>query len=122
MKDKFNVIKISGFTGIFIAIFLIGCFIEGAIMFPSKILMHSWNFIAQYVDNMPTMTILHGGILWAIIALSTFAILKDKKPISYHSPSSISDAEIKRIIENARQLEPKTPIIKEENQDSEIKQ
>ena len=124
MKNKFNVIQIKGFTGIFIAIFLIGCLIEGAIFFPGKILMHSWNYIAQFIDNMPTMNLLHGVILWAIIALSAFALLKDKKPISYESPSMsmITDAEIKKFLEQAQNFENRKSIQKEENKETEIKQ
>ena len=124
MKNKFNVIQIKGFTGIFIAIFLIGCLIEGAIFFPSKILMHSWNYIAHFIDNMPTMNLLHGVILWAIIALSTFALLKDKKPISYESPSMsmITDADIKKFIEQTQNFENRKSIQKEENKETEIKQ
>lgn len=124
MKNKFNVIQIKGFTGIFIAIFLIGCLIEGAIFFPSKMLMHSWNYIAQFVYNMPTMTLLHGVILWAIIALSAFALLKDKKPISYESPSMsmITDADIKKILEQTQNFENIKPVQKEEKEETEIKQ
>ena len=121
MKNRLNVIKINGFSGMFIAALLIGCVIEGVIIFPSKILMHIWNFIALYVDNMPTMTLIHGVILWAIIALSTYAILRDKSPISYHSPNVISDEDIREIIEQAKQMEKVTPVIKEEKSEQEIK-
>ena len=121
MKNRLNVIKINGFSGMFIAALLIGCVIEGVIIFPSKILMHIWNFIALYVDNMPTMTLLHGVILWAIIALSTYAILREKSPISYHSPNVISDEDIREIIEQAKQMEKITPVIKEEKSEQEIK-
>ena len=125
MKDKLSIIKINGFTGIFIAVFLIGCLIEGAIMFPSKLLMHGWNFIAGYVENMPVMNLLHGTILWAIIALSAFAILKDRKPISYHTPTAtMTEEEFKKMLENSKaieNIENLTPIIKEENSEQEIK-
>ena len=119
MKNRLNVIKINGFSGIFIVALLIGCVIEGVIIFPSKILMHLWNYIAMYIDNMPTMTLLHGVILWAIVALSTYAILRDKSPISYHSPNVVSDEEIKDIIEHARAIEKISPIIKDETSEKE---
>ncbi len=121
MKNRLNVIKINGFSGMFIAALLIGCVIEGVIIFPSKILMHIWNFIALYVDNMPTMTLIHGVILWAIIALSTYAILREKSPISYHSPNVISDEDIRDIIEQAKKMEKMAPVIKEEKSEQEIK-
>ena len=121
MKNRLNVIKINGFSGMFVAALLIGCVIEGVIIFPSKMLMHLWNYIALYVNNMPTMTLIHGVILWAIIALSTYAILRDKSPISYHSPNVISDEDIREIIEQAKQMEKVTPVIKEEKSEQEIK-
>ena len=121
MKNRLNVIKINGFSGMFVAALLIGCVIEGVIIFPSKMLMHLWNYIALYVNNMPTMTLIHGVILWAIIALSTYAILREKSPISYHSPNVISDEDIREIIEQAKQMEKVTPVIKEEKSEQEIK-
>ena len=121
MKNRLNVIKINGFSGMFIAALLIGCVIEGVIIFPSKMLMHLWNYIALFINNMPTMTLIHGVILWAIIALSTYAILREKSPISYHSPNVISDEDIREIIEQAKQMEKVTPVIKEEKSEQEIK-
>lgn len=105
----------------FLVALLIGCVIEGVIIFPSKILMHIWNFITLYVDNMPTMALLHGVMLWAIIALSTYAIMRDKSPISYHSPNVVSEEEIKEMLEQARKIDKMTPIMKDENSEQELK-
>ena len=105
----------------FITALLIGCAIEGIIIFPSKVLMHLWNYIAQFVNNMPTMSLMHGVILWAIVALSIYGILRGKSPISYHSPNVVSEDELKEILENAKKIETISPIIKEENSENEIK-
>ena len=122
MKDRLNIIKINGFTGIFIAAFLIGCLVEGAIMFPSRLLMHAWNYVAGYVDNMPVMNLLHGAILWAIVALSAFAILRGKKPISYHSPmATMTEEDFQKMLDGAKNIEKITPVIKEDNSEQEIK-
>lgn len=100
MKDKLNIIKINGITGIILAVFLIGCFIEGVIIFPSKILMYLWNYFSTFFINMPKMELLHGCMLWAIIALSGFALMKGKCPISYSSNHTniMSEEEFRNII------------------------
>ena len=106
MKDKLSVIKINGISGIILGIFLIGCMVEGLIVFPAWVLMHIWNYISVYFITMPKMELLHGSILWAIIVLSVIALSKGKSPISYSSsPAFINEEELKNmIINNAQQI------------------
>lgn len=85
MNKKINVIKINGFKGILLAVFIIGCLIAGFLIFPGWVCKNIWNFTAQYFSAMPSMTLLHGSILWVIVALSTYALNKGKLSISIGS-------------------------------------
>lgn len=85
MNRKINVIKINGFKGILLAGFIIGCLIAGFLIFPGWVCKNIWNFAAQYFNALPVMTLLHGTILWVIVALSTYALNKGKFAISFGS-------------------------------------
>ncbi len=100
MNRKFSVIKINGFKGIVLAVFIAGCLIAGFLTFPGWLCMHIWNFIAGYFSNMPLMTLTHGIILWCILALSFYAINKGNFAISFGSavPAQPSEERIKEII------------------------
>ena len=55
----------------------------------------------SYIADMPSMTLLHGIILWCIIALVTFQLIKKDFGISFKSVSP-AEERLKRIIEAKR--------------------
>lgn len=85
MNKKINVIKINGFKGILLAVFIIGCLIAGFLIFPGWVCKNIWNFTAEYFTAMPSMSLIHGSILWVIVALSTYALNQGKLSISIGS-------------------------------------
>lgn len=101
MNKKFNVIKLSGFKGVLLILFLIGCLGAGFLIFPGWICMNIWNFVssfaASYMYEIPRMNITHGMILWAIIALSAYALNKNNFCISFKSFSP-SEERLQRLI------------------------
>lgn len=117
MNKKFNVIKINGLKGLFIAAFIIGCLIAGFLIFPGWLCMHVWNFVAGFFTDMPTMNMLHGAILWCIVALSLYAINKGNLSISFGHSAPVVAANEERIKEILRQINEKnTQIIASEKQ------
>ena len=127
MNRRFNVIQLSGLKGIFFVFFGLGCAAAGFLIFPGWVCMHIWNFIMSYIADMPSMTLLHGIILWCIIALVTFQLIKKDFGISFKSVSP-AEERLKRIIEAKRkELEEaqkaEFSVIKEEhnNNNEEIK-
>ncbi len=127
MNRNFNVIKINGFKGLLFALFLICCFATGVVVFPGWICMHAWNFVAGYFLDMPTMTIVHGSILWLIIALSIYAINKGNFSISFGTaapmPMSMTNNEerIKEIIKKINERNASLlPVTKHQNSDEEV--
>lgn len=127
MNKKFNILKISGFKGILIVLFVAGCLVAGFLIFPGWICKGLWNFTASYVTQMPVMNLLHGVILWCIIALSSYALNKGKFAVSFTSSPSVaaSDERIKEIMrkineKNARMVSMKKQEEVIENKNSEL--
>jgi len=105
MKRDFKVIQINGFKGLIIFAFIACCVATGFIMFPSWLCKSVWNFVAVYVPHMPEMTMITGGILWAIIALSYFAIAKPRIAIGLGNHSQMSEAEIDMITNRLKNMD-----------------
>jgi len=99
-RNKFSVIKINGFKGLALVVFLIGCFAAGFVIFPAWLCQNIWNFVASYFSVVPEMQLLHGVLLWAIIALSFYALNKDTFTISVGTsvPRAVSEDRIKEIL------------------------
>lgn len=110
MNKKFNVIKITGFKGLFIAAFVVGCLIAGFLTFPGWVFMNLWNFAADSFTQMPRMNMLHGTMLWCIVALSLYALNQGNFSISLGSsaPMPGNEEKIKEII---RQINEKNATI-----------
>lgn len=104
MNKRFNIIQLTGIKGIFLILFIIGCAIAGFLVFPGWVCMHVWNYISSYFVDMPSMTILHGIILWCIIALVTYQLNKKDIGISFKSVPS-HEERLKTIIEAKKRRE-----------------
>ena len=98
MNRRFNVIQLSGLKGIFFILFLIGCAAAGFLIFPGWVCMHIWNYAMSFFVDMPAMTMLHGIILWCIIALITFQLNKKDFGISFKKVETPEDR-LRKIIE-----------------------
>lgn len=93
MNKRFNIIKINGFKGLVFAFFCIGCLAAGFLIFPGWVCMHIWNYFAGFFTQAPLMSLVHGVLLWCIIALSVYALNKGDIAISFGSASAVSPNE-----------------------------
>lgn len=116
MNKKFNIIKLTGFRGVFLILFIACCLFTGFMVFPGWVCMHLWNFVASYFLEVPQMNLVHGTILWSIIGLTLFAINKNNIGISFNSVSSNEDR-LKKIIAE----ETKDPVVASQEQHSQDK-
>ena len=100
MRRNYNIIKITGIKGICIAIAVVCCLIAGFLTFPGWVCMNVWNFFADMFTSVPQMTLTHGIMLWAIIALSVYALNSGDFSISFGKPSPMptNDARIKEML------------------------
>lgn len=117
MNKKFSVIKINGFKGLLLALFIIGCLIAGFLIFPGWICKSIWNFIAGYFMQMPVMTLVHGILLWCIIALSVYASNKGNLAISIGTsmPVNRNEERIKEIIKQINEKNSKIVPLSKKN-------
>lgn len=98
MNRRFNVIQLSGLKGIFFILFIIGCAAAGFLIFPGWVCMHIWNYAMSFFVDMPAMTMLHGIILWCIIALIIFQLNKKDFGISFKKVET-PEERLRKIIE-----------------------
>ena len=105
MNKKFNVIKLSGFKGLLLILFLGACLLTGFLVFPGWICMQIWNYASSFITDAPVMQLTHGVILWCIIALSFYALNKGNLSISLNSVHSPSEERIRKILsEESREI------------------
>ena len=83
MNKGFKIIKINGFRGLLMALFVVGCTLTGFIVFPAWILSKLWNHILAAMTTLPTITLVQGAILWAIIALMIYQFTSRRFSIGF---------------------------------------
>ncbi len=86
-----KVIKINGLRGVIFVIFCLCCLVTGFVFFPSWACMHIWNAIANYFYQMPKMELIHGVLLWAIIALSLYVTHTNKSFVDFQKVTPKDD-------------------------------
>ena len=107
MNKNFKVITINGIRGILAAIFIVIGLIEGFIISPGWVCMHLWNYIFEDSNTVALMNIYQGIMLWAIIALSLYALNNKKALIGFGSYQGLSPEQIKDLMKRAKQSEAK---------------
>lgn len=93
MKNKCTVIQINGFRGLLVVGFVIVCAVAGFIVFPAWCCQHAWNYLANFVNNLPLMDLRQGVLLWAIVALVSYLALFGKFRIAVVSPKPSASAD-----------------------------
>ena len=111
MKKKVNVIQIKGIRGIIAAIFIVSCLIAGFVAFPAIVCTKAWNFLALNIDRMPTIGVLQGLLLWAIMVVSYFVFRKEKVVVCMKSPEGLNEEELKAVFADLKKQSQEDPII-----------
>ena len=108
MKKEFKVITINGIRGAIAAIFVVMGLIAGFIISPGWVCMQLWNqAIEEFNLVVSTMNIYQGIMLWAIIALSLYALNNKRALIGFGSYKGLSPEQVKDIMSRARDSEEK---------------
>ncbi|MCD7739873.1 MAG: hypothetical protein LUH11_00785 [Candidatus Gastranaerophilales bacterium] len=102
MNKNFRVITINGIRGVFTVIFVVLGLIAGFIISPGWVCMHIWNYIFKNSINVAQMNIYEGIILWAIIALSLYALNNKKSLIGFGSFRGLSPEQIHEIMSGSK--------------------
>lgn len=107
MNKNFRVITINGVRGIIVAIFIVFGLVSGFIVSPGWVCMSLWNVIFEQSNIVSTMNLFQGILLWAIIALSLYALNNRRALIGFGSYQGLSPEQIRDIMNRARQSENK---------------
>lgn len=99
MKKNIKIVEISGIRGFLVVTYAIICAAAGFILFPAWALMSLWNLFGIYVYKLPTMNLIHGFMLYAIIVLLYFAT-NSRKSFFGISSANISDSHIAAIMKD----------------------
>lgn len=111
MNKNFRVITINGFRGIIAVVLIIAGLIAGFIISPGWLCMTLWNKAFENASYFSSMSLIQGIILWAIIALTLYALNNKHALIGFGSYTGLNPDQIKSIIERTRTAEAK--ILKE---------
>lgn len=134
MNKNYRVITINGIRGVITAIFIVCGLIAGFIISPGWVCMKLWNYVFDGSNSIAMMNLLQGIMLWAIIALSLYALNNKRSLIGFGAYPALTPEQIRNIMEKARQSESKiikdlenmnlkdelnqNPIINEQNQET----
>lgn len=107
MNKNYRVITINGVRGVITAIFIVCGLIAGFIISPGWVCMKLWNCIFDSSSSVPMMNLIQGVMLWAIIALSLYALNNKRALIGFGAYPTLTPEQIRNIMEKARQSEVK---------------
>lgn len=102
MNKNFRVITINGIRGIFAVIFVVLGLIAGFIISPGWVCMHIWNYAFEGSGVVSAMNIYQGIMLWAVIALTFYALNNKRALIGFGSYSGLSPEQIRDIMNRAK--------------------
>ena len=107
MNKNFRVITINGIRGMIVAVFIVMGLIAGFVISPGWLCMTLWNLYAENAGNIALMNLIQGIMLWAIIALSLYALNNKRALIGFGSYSGLPPEQIKDIISKTKMSEDK---------------
>lgn len=111
MKKKLNVIQIKGIRGLIMAAFVVSCLAAGFIVFPGWLSMNIWNLMVDYTNNLPTIGLVQGVLLWGILVAAYFTFRKEKLIVCMKSPQGLSDEELKSVFADMKKQSIEDPIL-----------
>lgn len=111
MKKNLNVIQIKGIRGLIFAGFVITCLGAGFIIFPGWVGMHIWNALAAYAQEVPSIGIIQGVLLWGIIMTTYFIFRKDKVVVCFKTPEGLSEEELKTVFADIKKQSESDPVL-----------
>ena len=59
-KNNTKIIQIAGFRGLFMALFIGICLAAGFVVFPAKVAVYAWNYLALNYLSIPSINLFQG--------------------------------------------------------------
>ena len=101
-KNNTKIIQIAGFRGLFMALFIGICLAAGFVVFPAKVAVYAWNYLALNYLSILSINLFQGVLLWAIIVMICYMANNNRMVISFAQPKQLSEEEMKRLMERIR--------------------
>ena len=101
-KNNTKIIQIAGFRGLFMALFIGICLAAGFVVFPAKVAVYAWNYLALNYLSIPSINLFQGVLLWAIIVMVCYMANNNGMVISFAQPKQLSEEEMKHLMERIR--------------------
>ncbi|CCY24835.1 unknown [Brachyspira sp. CAG:484] len=101
-KNNTKIIQIAGFRGLFMALFIGICLAAGFVVFPAKVAVYAWNYLALNYLSIPSINLFQGVLLWAIIVMVCYMANNNRMVISFAQPKQLSEEEMKHLMERIR--------------------
>ena len=111
MKKNINVIQIKGIRGILMAGLIVSCLGAGFIVFPGWVIMHLWNYLSEFSFTIPSIGLIQGILLWAILVVSYMIFRKEKVVICTRAPRGLSEEELKAVFADMKRQSLEDPIL-----------
>ena len=77
--------------------FIVTCLVAGFAVFPCLVCMHLWNLCASFAENLPSIGLFQGLLLWGIMVAAYFTFRKQKLVVCMKAPQGLSDEELKAV-------------------------
>ena len=107
MNKNYKVVTINGIRGIIALIFIVLGLIAGFIISPGWVCMKIWNYIFESSDTVSLMNLFQGIMMWAIIALSLYALNNRRALIGFNSFSGLTPEQIRDIMARTKNADAK---------------
>ena len=101
MKN-FNMIQINGLRGMLMACGIGVCLAAGFVVFPGFVMKSLWNVVAGYTGMVPTIGLVQGLLLWAIMVIGYMAFRKNHMFIEFRSSRDLSEEEMNTVMNRIR--------------------
>lgn len=111
MKKNLNIIQIKGTRGIIMAAGIVSCLVAGFVAFPGWVSMSLWNLVAAQINNLPSIGLIQGILLWAIIVAAYFTFRKEKVVVCLKSQEGLSEEELKSVFSELKTQSQTDPIL-----------
>lgn len=84
------------------ALFIGICLAAGFVVFPAKVAVYAWNYLALNYLSIPSINLFQGVLLWAIIVMVCYMANNNRMVISFAQPKQLSEEEMKHLMERIR--------------------
>lgn len=105
MNRNYRVITIHGVRGVLAIIFVVLGLIAGFIISPAWVCMKFWNKYIAESGIVSSMNLFQGILLWAIIALSLYALNNNKSIIGFGSYPGLTPDQIRNILNRTKEAD-----------------